>query len=145
MLTRPDAFASSVIPPAAATEIKTVLGNRLGATLVESGDPLWQPDPDLEVMRTDFRRALARLVPVFMPDLLFRLGADGLPVFPDVAAAVEPTEFMPGRVFGTGTMAPVDYFVELAEGASRPRPTWTSPPSRTRNWPWRSATTSRST
>jgi amidase len=37
-------------------------------------------------------------------------------VFPDVAAAVEPTEFMPGKVFGTGTMAPIDYFVELAEG-----------------------------
>jgi amidase len=116
MLVRPGAFASSVIPPAAAAEIKEVLRNRLGATLVESGDPLWRPDPDLEVMRTDFRRALARLVPVFMPDLLFRLGPDGLPVFPDVADAVEPTEFLPGRVFGTGTMAPVDYFVELAEG-----------------------------
>jgi amidase len=115
MLVRPGAFASSVIPPAAAAEIKAVLGDRLGATLVESGDPLWRPDPDLEVMRTDFRRALARLVPVFMPDLLFRLGPDGLPVFPDVAVAVEPTEFMPGRVFGTGTMAPVDYLVELAE------------------------------
>ena len=116
MLVRPGAFASSVIPPAAAAEIKAVLGDRLGATLVESADPLWRPDPDLEVMRTDFRRALARLVPVFMPDLLFRLGPDGLPVFPDVADAVEPTEFLPGRVFGTGTMAPVDYFVELAEG-----------------------------
>jgi amidase len=116
MLTRPGAYASSVIPPRAATEIKTVLGDRLGATLVESRDPLWQPDADLEIMRTDFRRALARLVPVFMPDLLFRLGPDRTPVFPDVAAAVEPTEFMPGKVFGTGTMAPIDYFVELAEG-----------------------------
>ena len=116
MLTRPGAYASSVIPPLAAREITSVLGDRLGATLVESGDPLWQPDDDLEVMRTDFRRALARLVPVFMPDLLFRLGPDGTPVFPDVAAAVEPTEFMPGKVFGTGTMAPIDYFIELAEG-----------------------------
>jgi Asp-tRNA(Asn)/Glu-tRNA(Gln) amidotransferase A subunit family amidase len=115
MLTRPGAYASSVIPPAAAAEIKDVLGGRLGATLVESGDPLWTPDPDLEVMRTDFRRALARLTPIFMPELLFRLGADGQPVFPDVAAAVVPTEFMPGRVFGTGTMQPVDYFVELSE------------------------------
>jgi amidase len=116
MLTRPGAYASSVIPPLAAREITTVLGDRLGATLVESGDPLWQPVADLEAMRTDFRRALARLVPVFMPDLLFRLGPDGRPVFPDVAAAVEPTEFMPGKVFGTGTMAPIDYFIELAEG-----------------------------
>jgi amidase len=26
-----------------------------------------------------------------------------------------PTEFMPGKIFGTGTMQPIDYFVELAE------------------------------
>ena len=69
------------IVTAAAKEIKTVLGCSLGATLVESSDPLWQRDPELEQMKTDFRRALARLVPVFMPDLLFRLGRDGQPVF----------------------------------------------------------------
>jgi Asp-tRNA(Asn)/Glu-tRNA(Gln) amidotransferase A subunit family amidase len=109
-----------VIPPAAAAEIATVLGRRLGATLVESCDPCWTRDPDLEPMRTDFRAALARLVPVFMPELLFRLGPDQQPVFPDVAAAVVPTEFMPGRVFGTGTMRPIDYFVELAEGRIAP-------------------------
>ena len=60
---------------AAAREIKAVLGARLGATLVESSDPLWTPDPEIEPMRTDFRRALARLVPVFMPELLFRLAS----------------------------------------------------------------------
>ena len=32
-----------------------------------------QRDPDVEQMTVDFRKALARLVPVFMPDLLFRL------------------------------------------------------------------------
>lgn len=115
MLTRSGAYASSVIPTAAAAEISAVLGRQLGATLVESSDPLWPLDPECEAMRTDFRRALARLVPIFMPELLFRLGTDGQPVFPDVAAAVVPTEFMPGRVFGTGTMQPIDYFVELAE------------------------------
>jgi amidase len=108
------------IVTAAAHEIKTVLGTRLGATLVESTDPLWTPDPDLEVMKTDFRRALARLVPVFMPDLLFRLGADGQPVFKEFAAAIEPTEFLPGKVFGSGRMKPIDYFVELAEGRIDP-------------------------
>jgi Asp-tRNA(Asn)/Glu-tRNA(Gln) amidotransferase A subunit family amidase len=103
------------IVTAAAQEIKMILGARLGATLVESTDPLWEPDPDLETMQTDFRRALARLVPVFMPELLFRLGPDGQPLFPEVAAAIVPTEFMPGKVFGTGTMPPIDYFVALAE------------------------------
>jgi len=103
------------IVTAAAQEIKTILGDRLGATLVESSDPLWRPDPELETMQTDFRRALARLVPVFMPELLFRLGPDGQPLFKELAAAIVPTEFMPGKVFGTGRMQPIDYCVELAE------------------------------
>jgi len=92
----------------------------LGATLVESTDPLWTRDPDIELMTTDFRRALARLVPVFMPDLLFRLGGDGKPVFKDFAAAIVPTEFMPGKVFGTGESKPIDYLVALAEGRIAP-------------------------
>jgi hypothetical protein len=105
---------------AAAKEIKSVLGDRLGATLVESSDPKWTRDPEIEAMTTDFRRALARLVPVFMPDLLFRLGHDGQPVFKEFAAAIVPTEFMPGTVFGGGTMKPIDYCVELAEGRIAP-------------------------
>jgi amidase len=120
MLLRPGAHASSVIPPAAAAEITAVLGGHLGATLVESGDPLWPRDPEVEAMGTDFRRALARLVPVFMPGLLFRLRADGGPVFPEVAAAVVPTEFAPGVVLGTGSMQPVDYLVALADGRVPP-------------------------
>jgi amidase len=91
---------------AAAQEIKTVLGDRLGAPLVESTDPLWEPDPALETMQMDFRRALARLVPVFMPELLFRLGPDGQPLFKEFAAAIVPIEFMPGKLFGAGTMQP---------------------------------------
>ena len=55
-----------------------------------------------------------------MPELLFRLGADGQPVFKDFAAAIVPTEFMPGKVFGGGTMQPIDYCVELAEGRIAP-------------------------
>jgi Asp-tRNA(Asn)/Glu-tRNA(Gln) amidotransferase A subunit family amidase len=112
--------AEQPIVTAAAREIKDVLGARLGATLVESSDPSWPPDPDLEPMTTDFRRALARLVPIFMPDLLFRLGRDGEPVFKDFAAAIAPTEFQPGKVFGSGGMKPIDYCVALAEGRIEP-------------------------
>src|SRR5262245_8912234 len=103
------------IVSAAAGEIKAVLGEHLGATLVESSDPLWTRDPDVEVMKTDFRQALARLVPLLMPDLLFRLGRDGQPVFKEFAAAIAPTEFAPGKVFGTGSLQPIDYCVALAE------------------------------
>ena len=108
------------IVTAAVREINEVLADKLGATLVESSDPLWPPDSNIERMQTDFRRALAVLVPVFMPDLLFRLNADGQPVFQDFAEAIVPTEFAPGKVFGSGTMAPIDYMVELAEGRIEP-------------------------
>ena len=119
---RPNSRSST----AATKEIKDVLGGQLGVTLVESGDPLWTPDPAIEQMTVDLRKALARLVPVFMPDLLFRVKADGTPVFPDFAAAIVPTEFAPGKFFGSGTMQPIDYCVEMAEGriraAAQPRP-----------------------
>jgi amidase len=116
----PGTKAAEPITSAAAREIKIVLGGSLGAALVESSDPLWKPDPDIEAMKTDFRRALARLTPVFMPDLLFRLKPDGQPVFPEFAAAIVPTEFEPGKVFGTGTLQPIDYMVELADGRIAP-------------------------
>jgi amidase len=120
MLIHPGEKASVPIVTAAAAEIKAVLGEKLGATLVESSDPLWPRDPDFEVMNPDFRQALARLVPVFMPELLFRLKADGTPLFAEFAAAIRPTEFAPGKVFGSGTMKPIDYLVELAEGRIAP-------------------------
>src|SRR5438477_3769503 len=120
MLVRPREKATVPICNAAAVELKSVLGQKLGATPVESSDPLWERDRDLEQMNPDFRTGLARLVPVFMPDLLFRLGPDGTPVFKEFAAAIRPTEFMPGKVFGSGTMLPIDYMVALAEGHVAP-------------------------
>jgi amidase len=108
------------IVTAAAKEIKSMLGVHLGATLVESLDPRWMPDPDIEQMTTDFRRALARLIPLIMPDILYRLDTDGQPVFKDFAGAIVPTEFIPGKVFGGGTMKPIDYMVALAGGQIPP-------------------------
>lgn len=107
--------AAGPITTAVTKEIKSMLGAHLGATLVESSDPLWQPDHDIEQMTIDFRKALARLVPVFMPGLLFRLKSDGQPVFADFAAAIVPTEFAPGKIFGSGKLQPIDYMVELAD------------------------------
>jgi Asp-tRNA(Asn)/Glu-tRNA(Gln) amidotransferase A subunit family amidase len=120
MLVPPGSLTEVPITTAAAREIKSVLGKHLGATLVESTDPLWTPDPELETMTVDFRRALARLVPVFMPDLLFRLGRDGKPLFKEFAAAIVATEFAPGKAFGSGSLKPIDYLVELADGRIAP-------------------------
>ena len=119
MVARPGSMTEVPIVTAAAEEIKTVLGGKLGATLVESSDPLWKRDAEIEQMKVDHRTALARLVPVFMPDMLFRLTPDGQPVFKEFAAAIVPTEFMPGKIFGCGTMKPIDYMLEHGGRAHR--------------------------
>lgn len=116
----PGSLTEQPIVTAANREIKEVLRDRLGATLLESGDRNWPPDPEIEPMAVDFRRAIARLLPVFMPDVLYRLGPDGQPLFREFAAVIVPTEFAPGRFFGSGEMQPIDYFVELADGLIEP-------------------------
>jgi amidase len=116
----PGSKTEEPIVTAAAREIKAVLGDKLGATLVQSSHRFAQNDPAMETMRVDFRVALARLIPVFMPDILFRLGNDGQPLFKEFAAAITPTEFLLGKTFGTGAMAPMDYLVGLAEGRIEP-------------------------
>ncbi len=108
------------IVTAAAKEIKSIIGANLGATLLESTDPLWKSDPEVETMKTDFRRALARLVPIFMPDIMFRLTPEGEPLFREFAEAIVPTEFTPGKFFGTGDMLPIDYMLDMAEGRVEP-------------------------
>lgn len=120
MIIPPGSLTERPIVEAADREIKAVLRDRLGAHLVESAHRHWTPDPDVEPMGVDFRTALARLIPVFMPDLLYRLGPDGQPLYPEFAVAIRPTEFLPGQVFGTGDMAPIDYMVALADGLIAP-------------------------
>ncbi|HVV62533.1 MAG TPA: amidase family protein [Pseudolabrys sp.] len=120
MTVRPGYKTEEPITQAAAKEIKEILGRKLGATLVESSDPLWTRDPDTEAMTVDHRVALARLVPVFMPDILYRLDANGQPLFKEFAAAIQPTEFSPGKVFGSGTMKPIDYMLAMSEGRIAP-------------------------
>ncbi|HEY6360838.1 MAG TPA: amidase family protein [Vicinamibacterales bacterium] len=120
MLTFPGVKADEPIATAAAKEIEDVLGGQLGATLVESVDPLWTDDPDIENMTTTYTRALAELVPVFFPDLLYRVTNAGAPLFPEFAAMITPTEFAPGKTFGSGTMAPIEYMLGLADGKIPP-------------------------
>jgi hypothetical protein len=120
MIQAPGVKATEAVIAGAAKEIKGVLGGVLGATLVESTGPRLLDDPEIENMTTTYTTALAKLVPVFMPDILFRVTNTGEPTFPDVAKMIKPTEFQPGKKFGTGTMAPVDYLVALAEGRVPP-------------------------
>ncbi len=116
----PGSRTEQPIVTAANREVKAALRDRLGATLLESYDRNWPADPEIEPMQVDFRRAIARLLPVFMPDILYRLRPDGQPLFQEFAEAIVSTEFAPGRFFGSGEMQPIDYFVELADGLIEP-------------------------
>jgi amidase len=120
MVHAPGSMTEVPICTAAAREIKQVLGHTLGATLVESGHRWWTPDPEVERMTVDFQTALCRLAPIIMPDLFFRLDASGAPLYKEFAAAIERTEFAPGRFFGSGSMTPMDWLVGLAEGTIAP-------------------------
>jgi amidase len=115
MLDPGDTLAVKPIIAAVSSEIEDVLGARLGLHLVESRHRHWPAVANMESMVTSFGDALARLVPVFMPDLLFRLNAQGEPVFAEFARAIAPTEFQLGRVFGSGDMTPMAYLLALAE------------------------------
>lgn len=120
MLKFPGVRADEPIVDAAVLEIENVLRDELGATLVESVDPLWPDDPNIENMQPSYTGALAELVPIFFPEILYWLDDDEQPLFPDFAASIRPTEFAPGVVHGSGTMTPVDYMVAMAEGAEPP-------------------------
>ena len=101
---------------AAAKEMKEIIGKHLGATLVESLPAGWADDPDIENMSLSFDRAIAQLTPVLFPQLLYSLNAQHEPEFPAFAAKIEPTEFAPGVVRGSGTMTPVEWMLRWAEG-----------------------------
>lgn len=58
-------------------EIKSVLRDRLGASLVESVDPLYPDDPAVPDMEYTFRDALAELLPIHMPEYFATRTADG--------------------------------------------------------------------
>jgi Asp-tRNA(Asn)/Glu-tRNA(Gln) amidotransferase A subunit family amidase/heat shock protein HslJ len=57
-------------------EIVGVLRDRLGATLVESVDPLYPDDPSIPNMTYTFQRAIAEILPFHMPEYLQRRRAD---------------------------------------------------------------------
>jgi Asp-tRNA(Asn)/Glu-tRNA(Gln) amidotransferase A subunit family amidase len=62
-------------------EIRTVLRDRLGADLVEVNHPEYLDDPDIPSATFNFADALARILPVVMPEFFVRTDAEGAPMF----------------------------------------------------------------
>jgi len=81
-------------------EIRSVLRDRLGATLVESYDPMYPDDPSIPNMTYTFQQALAEILPIHMPELLQKRGSDGGPIY------AVPNEDVTKR----------DYMVKAGEG-----------------------------
>jgi Asp-tRNA(Asn)/Glu-tRNA(Gln) amidotransferase A subunit family amidase len=58
-------------------EIKTVLRDRLGATLVESVDPMYADDPAIPNMKYTFQDAFREILPHNVPEYFWQKTADG--------------------------------------------------------------------
>ena len=83
-------------------EVKTVLRDRLGASLIESVDPLYPDDPAVPDMAYTFRDALAEILPIHLPEYFFETTAEG-----DLEFAVPGHDVTSKR-----------YLVQLAEGSA---------------------------
>ena len=58
-------------------EIKTVLRDQLGATLVETVDPLYPDDPAVPNITYTFQDAMAEILPHTVPEFFYRKNKDG--------------------------------------------------------------------
>ena len=58
-------------------EIKAVLRDKLGATIVESADPMYTDDPTVPNMTYTFQDAMAEILPHAVPEYFFRKNAKG--------------------------------------------------------------------
>jgi amidase len=71
--TKNDAAISDMIDK----EIKTVLRDKLGATLVETYDPLFPDDPTVPNVTYTFQDAMAEVLPHTVPEFFYRKNKDG--------------------------------------------------------------------
>ena len=54
-------------------EIKEVLRDKLGATLVETSDPMYPDDPSIPNVTYSFRDAMAEILPMYVPEYFYRV------------------------------------------------------------------------
>jgi len=87
-------------------EIKTVLRDRLGASLVESVDPLYPDDPAVENMAYTFQDALAEILPIHMPEYFATTTGDGSLEFAVVGHDVTSKGYLVRLAEGDAPLAP---------------------------------------
>ena len=87
-------------------EIKTVLRDRLGASLVESVDPLYLDDPAVENMAYTFQDALAEILPIHMPEYFATTTGDGSLEFAVAGHDVTSKRYLVRLAEGDAPLAP---------------------------------------
>ena len=99
-------------------EIKSVLRDRLGATLVESRDPATADDPDVPDMTYTFQQALAEILPMHMPEYLAQKGKDDKATFGVPGEDVADRQYMARAYVG---LAPLSDKLNIRTVTSSPR------------------------
>ena len=87
-------------------EIKSVLRDRLGATLVESVDPLYPDDPAVPDMEYTFQDALAEILPIHMPEYFHKTTAAGALEFAVPGHDVTSTRYLVQLAEGNAPLSP---------------------------------------
>ncbi|MXY24070.1 MAG: amidase [Acidobacteria bacterium] len=87
-------------------EIKAVLRDRLGASLVESVDPLYPDDPGVPNMAYAFQDALAEILPIHMPEYFFTATGDGELEFAVPGHDVTSPRYLVDLAEGNAPLAP---------------------------------------
>jgi amidase len=98
-------------------EIKRVLRDVLGATLVESVDPAHPDDPTVENMSYTFQQALAEIVPIHLPELMHE-ESDGTALYEVAGHNVAARDYMVGAAEG---LAPLSNALNLRSINNSPR------------------------
>lgn len=97
-----DAVASDYID----TEIKAVLRDQLGATLVESSDPEYPDDASIPNMEYDFTDALAEVLPILLPELFSQKNKDGALLYAVSGQDVTQRDYAVKLAEGLATLSP---------------------------------------
>jgi Asp-tRNA(Asn)/Glu-tRNA(Gln) amidotransferase A subunit family amidase len=92
------------------SEIKTVLRDKLGAELVQSTDPLYQPDPDIPIMRYTFQDAIAEILAHNVPEYFWQTEDNGDLEFAVPGWDVRSTDYAIALAMGN---APLSYKLSL--------------------------------
>jgi amidase len=97
-----DAVASDYVD----AEIKSVLRDQLGATLVESSDPEYPDDAAIPNMEYDFSDALAEVLPILVPELFGQKNKDGALLYAVSGQDVTQRAYAVKLAEGLATLSP---------------------------------------